>query len=147
MCSQPNTVNFYKSPTSFSATNCVDVYEAGQRTDGIYTIKLDNGKAFKVFCDQTTAGGGWTVIQKRMDGSVDFDRGWKKYEWGFGRKRGEYWLGLNKIRRLTKKRNRLRVDLEDFSGNIAYAEYSLFRVKGKKYNLTLGSYNGKHYEN
>ena len=80
-------MNFYRPPTSFSATNCVNLYEAGQRTDGIYTIKPDNVNAFKVFCDKRTAGGGWTVIQKRMDGSVDFDRGWEEYKRGIRKKR------------------------------------------------------------
>ena len=33
------------------------------------------------------------MIQRRMDGSVDFYRGWVDYENGFGNVNGEYWLG------------------------------------------------------
>ena len=76
-----------------------------------------------MYCDQTTAGGGWTVFQKRLDGSVNFYRGWDDYKRGFGNLTGEYWLGPDKIHRLTNDRGRLRVDLEDKSGNTAYAEY------------------------
>jgi len=52
--------------------NCAEIYKSGERKDGVYTIKPDNLSAFDVFCDQTTAGGGWTVFQKRLNGSVDF---------------------------------------------------------------------------
>jgi len=124
--------------------NCAELYKAGQRISGVYTINPDNASAFDVYCDQTTAGGGWTVFQKRLDGSVDFYRGWDDYKQGFGNLKGEFWLGLDKIHRLTKERSRLRVDLEDFSGNTAYAEYSVFGVsdEGIKYKLSLGSYSG-----
>ena len=62
-----------------------------------------------------TDGGGWTVFQRRQDGSVDFYRNWTDYEDGFGNLTGEFWLGLGKINCLTKEQsNTLRVDLGDF---------------------------------
>ena len=126
--------------------NCAEVYEAGFRTSGVYTIDPDNAGAFDVYCDQKTAGGGWTVFQKRLDGSVDFYRGWDDYKRGFGNLNGEFWLGLDKIHRLTKGRNRLWVGLEDFDNQTAYAEYDSFGVgdEQSKYKLErLGQYAGK----
>ena len=111
----------------------------------MYTIKPDSLPAFDVFCDQTTAGGGWTVFQKRLDGSVDFYLNWSDYKHGFGNLNGELWLGLDKIHRLTPDNNNmLHVDLEDFEGNTAYAEYNTFGVMSEndKYKLILGSYSG-----
>ena len=111
----------------------------------MYTIDPDGEGAFNVFCDQKTAGGGWTVFQKRLDGSVDFYRNRDDYKNGFGNLNSEFWLGLDKIYRLTeKKRNRLRVDLEETTGNTAYAEYDMFAVTNEatKYKLSLGNYSG-----
>ena len=124
--------------------NCADYYKAGQRISGVYRVDPDNTGAFDVYCDQTTAGGGWAVFQKRLDGSVDFDRVWKDYKQGFGSLSGEFWLGLDKVHRLTKEQSKLRVELEDFNGQTAYAEYDLFGVadEGNKYRLTLGTYAG-----
>ena len=91
-----------------------------------------------------TDGGGWTVIQRRMDGSVDFYRDWISYKYGFGNLNGEFWLGLDKINRLTEAQSCLRVDLEDFEKNVRYANYSLFTVAGPttNYRLTVGGYTG-----
>ena len=85
------------------------------------------------------------MFQKRLDGSVDFYRYWDDYKNGFGNLDGEFWLGLDKIYRLTeKKRNRLRVDLEETTGNTTYAEYDMFAVTNEttKYKLSLGMYSG-----
>ena len=88
---------------------------------GVYYIDPDGLGEFKVFCDQTTAGGGWTVFQKRFDGTVDFFRTWDDYRQGFGNLNGEFWLGLDKIYRLTaSSSNKLRVDLEDVRGGRAF---------------------------
>ena len=59
---------------------------------------------------------------------------------------GEFWLGLDKMNRLTKEgTNRIRVDLEDTEGNTAYADYDLFTVTSEraKYQLSLGTYSGE----
>jgi len=124
--------------------NCVELHKSGERISGVYTIDPDGSGPFDVFCDQTTAGGGWTVFQKRLDGSVDFYRGWVDYKRGFGNLNGEFWLGLDKIHRLTKLKNRLRVELEDTTGKTAYAEYDMFAVTSErtKYKLSLGTYSG-----
>ena len=93
-----------------------------------------------------TDGGGWTVFQRRMDGSVDFYRNWTDYEQGFGNLIGEHWLGLRKIRRLTANSTsqELRVDLGDFENNTRYAHYENFYVAGfnDKYRLHVSGYNG-----
>ncbi|EDO31181.1 predicted protein [Nematostella vectensis] len=90
-------------------------------------------------------GGGWTVFQRRQDGSMDFFRGWDDYKSGFGNLTGEFWLGLENILTLTNQtKNRLRVDLMDWDHNTSYAEYDEFAVSSGKYNLQLGSYTGEN---
>ena len=85
------------------------------------------------------------MFQKRLNGSVDFYLNWSDYKVGFGDLDGEFWLGLDKIHRLTSDDNSmLRVDLEDFEGNTAYAEYNKFGVKNEndQYRLNFGSFSG-----
>ena len=59
-------------------------------------------------------GGGRTVFQKRLDGSVDFHRSLTDSKNGFGNLNGELWLGLDRIHRLTTMKNKLREDLTAF---------------------------------
>lgn len=33
------------------------------------------------------------MIQRRINGSINFHRGWKEYENGFGPIDGEHWIG------------------------------------------------------
>ncbi|XP_028412100.1 microfibril-associated glycoprotein 4-like [Dendronephthya gigantea] len=125
--------------------NCADFYEKGNKQSGIYEVDPDGRGNFKVFCDMTTSGGGWTVFQRRLDGSVDFYRGWQDYKQGFGNLSGEYWLGLEKIHRMTNiLENELRIDMEDTSGNTRYAHYDYFTVDSeiKKFRLFIGAFEG-----
>jgi len=51
---------------------------------------------YNIFCEFDNEQG-WSVIQRRMDGSTDFHRSWEEYVTGFGDLHGEYWLGERKI--------------------------------------------------
>ena len=115
------------------------------RKDGVYTIDPDGQGSFQVRCDMSTDGGGWTVFQRRQNGSQNFYLGWSDYKAGFGDLGGEFWLGLDKIRRLSQSgQNVLRVDLMDFSGAKRYAKYATFNVadESDKYRLNVGGYAG-----
>ncbi|XP_053197637.1 microfibril-associated glycoprotein 4-like [Scomber japonicus] len=83
-------------------------------------------------------GGGWTVFQRRMDGSVNFYRPWDQYKTGFGSAAGEYWLGLESLFHLTqRKKFELLVDMEDFSGNKTFARYSSFSIESESHGYRL----------
>ena len=72
--------------------------------------------------------GGWTLIQRRMDGSVNFYRPWDEYVQGFGDVKGEHWLGLEKIHRLTRDGSQIFFHLEDYDGSNDTAHYKGFIV-------------------
>ena len=111
----------------------------------MYSVNPDGKGHFNVSCDMRTDGGGWTVFQRRLDGSVDFCRGWNDYKSGFGQLTAEFWLGNDKIHRLTSSRpSSLRVELEDWNGVRAYAKYGKFNISDEQaqYRLEVGSYSG-----
>jgi hypothetical protein len=113
----------------------------------VYVIKPTGSTATDVWCDMTN--GGWTVIQRRQDGSEDFYRNWEDYKNGFGNRSNEYWLGLEHIYYLTINNSSLQVCLETFEIDnrnpvSAYAEYSTFSIKDEsdKYRLSVEGYGG-----
>ena len=92
-------------------------------------------------------GGGWTVFQQRLDGAVDFYRGWDDYVAGFGDNlESDHWLGLEKIHRITSafSSNTLRVDLTAVDGEARYAKYSTFDIEGsdENYKLVVNGFSG-----
>jgi ficolin len=133
-----------------NAQDCSAIYanekaKGHQAKSGVYTISPKEGESFEVYCDMTTDGGGWTVIQRRGDYKPyqSFYQNWAMYKEGFGDVKRDYWLGNDKISILTNQdAYNLRFDLEDFGGQKRFAEYSGFRVAGEpdKYRMTFDSF-------
>lgn len=117
------------------------------KTSGKYMLQpFLTEDPFVAFCEQTKFGGGWLVIQHRFDGSVEFYRNWTEYKNGFGEADKEFWIGLDRLHKLTKdKSHQLLIELEDFAGEYKYARYAGFQIgdQSEKYSLkTLGAYSG-----
>jgi len=100
---------------------------------------------FVEIANAVTNGGRWLVIQRRKDGSVDFNRNWIDYEDGFGSLHGEFWYGLRAIHCLTNQGEwELRIDYISTSGTNGYLSYSNFRVEPatEQYKLTILGFSG-----
>ncbi|XP_072100457.1 angiopoietin-1 isoform X2 [Mobula birostris] len=126
--------------------DCAEASASGANVNGVYTIRIENTTELrKVYCDMETSGGGWTVIQRRFNGSLDFQRNWKEYKLGFGDISAEHWLGNEAIYLLTSQRpHSLRIELRDWDENQAYALYEKFHLSSErqKYRLYLRGYSG-----
>ncbi|XP_034481223.1 ficolin-1-like isoform X3 [Drosophila innubila] len=126
-----------------SPHNCTEAKSSG--INEILLPKLSS-QPFKVACDAETQGGGWTIILRRMDGSVNFNRNWTEYKNGFGDLNGEFFMGLDKIHEMTAERNQeLLVLLEDFEGNKRFEKYDKYAIgnESQQYELhTLGKASG-----
>ncbi|XP_071135872.1 angiopoietin-2-like [Mytilus edulis] len=115
------------------------------KPSGVYTIYPDEINGIRAYCDMSTDGGGWTVLQRRIDRTTSFDRNWIEYKEGFGDPQKEYWLGNKYLNILTSKdKYELRVDLTDTNNKQTYALFKTFIVgdENSKYKLTIGDYSG-----
>lgn len=132
--------------------NCKDIYNAGERVSGLYRINPnDGGGEFLVFCDMNLQGGGWTVIQRRVNDSTSFNRTRKDYNIGFGNFNGNFWLGLEKIKRLTDySSSEIYIGMQSFlttddvAFQLAWARYGSFSLGTNQndYQLSISQYSG-----
>ncbi|XP_018432080.1 PREDICTED: angiopoietin-2-like isoform X8 [Nanorana parkeri] len=146
LVSQYNHIPIIPKEEQMSFRDCADAYKSGLTSSGIYMLRFSNSTdTVKALCDMDTSGGGWTVIQHRKDGSVNFHRTWKEYREGFGTPSGEYWLGNEFVHQLTSQgSNNLRIQLRDWDGNEAYSLYDTFSLGNEElnYRLNLRGYSG-----
>jgi len=107
----------------------------------VYSLNID-GNTFQVYCE-INGNDIWTVIQRREDASVDFERGIDEYTAGFGDPEGNFWVGLEPMHLLTETPKKLRVDITTATGTSAYAQYSSFSIgSGDDYVLDVSGYSG-----
>ena len=80
------------------------------------------------------------MIQERMDSSVNFNRTQDDHKHGFSNLVGEFWLGPDKIKCLTrnktKKKKKLRVDLGEKTGKTVTLSMAGLRLGPRQ--LTTG---------
>ncbi|XP_078576545.1 uncharacterized protein LOC144862130 [Branchiostoma floridae x Branchiostoma japonicum] len=65
----------------YDYTGCDEYRASGRTASGVYTMFFYPDR-IGTYCNMDTAGGGWTVIQRRQDGSVPFNRNWDEYKLG-----------------------------------------------------------------
>ncbi|XP_030564659.1 ryncolin-2 [Drosophila novamexicana] len=101
---------------------------------------------FYVSCDQTVRDGGWLVIAYRFDGSEEFSRDWHAYKSGFGELNSEFFIGLDKLYRLTHTElHELLIIMRNKDREERFALYNQFSIasEAEKYFLyLLGTYKG-----
>ena len=88
---------------------------------------------------------GWIVFQRRQDASVSFHCTWNYYRSGFGELGKNFWLGNDKIYRITAaNKMSLPIELKDCSGKKVFAHYDVYKVDNEKnnYKITVIGYNG-----
>ncbi|XP_037948106.1 fibrinogen C domain-containing protein 1-like [Teleopsis dalmanni] len=129
-------------------TSCAEALKFFKNS-GIYQLYLPKSglKPFYAYCLRDPDNGpGWTVVQRRQDGSMDFYLNWVDYKFGFGNLEGEHFLGLDKLYALTNNQvQELWFHLEDFENATRNAYYSSFAIndENSKYALNvLGKYSG-----
>ena len=128
-----------------AATNCKELRDRGAPS-GIYSFNPDGQGTFLAYCDQTTDGGGWVVFQRCSHPfGMSFNRNWAAYQQGFGDMNGEFWLGNDKIHRLTSTATtEFRIDLTASGPSYGHAKFSNFQVhnNANKYWWSMNSYSG-----
>ena len=118
------------------------------KPSGLYVIPnycKDDHLEAEAYCDTINGGGGWLVVQRRQDGSVDFNRTWLEYEDGFGNLTGEFWYGLRALHCLTGQGGwEMRMDIKLANGTNIILQYEQFKVASAKdkYKLTVGGFQG-----
>lgn len=133
--------------SSFEASCQIDNCEKFGTSTEVHLITVKGmEEQFQVRCDGQLHGPGWTVIQSRINGEVNFYRNWTEYKTGFGNLSSEYFIGLERLHQMTTIEPQvLYIHLEDFEGKTRYAEYNHFVVanESESYAITeLGEFQG-----
>lgn len=120
--------------------DCKGVMESGESTSGLYVIDPFGGRQRLVtaYCDMDTDNGGWTAIQRRLSGTMNFNKNWTEFKNGFGVPPNAYWIGNDVIHYLTNRQAHfLYVIFKLNNGSIFHQKYEDFSIGDESTNYTL----------
>ncbi|XP_061190527.1 fibroleukin-like [Saccostrea echinata] len=120
--------------------DCKDLRADGHTSSGVYEIYPYGTitSPIRVYCDMETMDGGWTAIQKRVNGTLSFERTWTDYKNGFGTPEQDAWIGNDIIHQLTKGNDTsLYVSITVQDGRKLYQLYDKFSVSNEAENYKL----------
>ena len=120
--------------------SCCELANTSSKS-GVYLVSGAEGSKFArklVSCDTT---GGWTVVQRRFNGLVQFNKSWDEYENGFGDLSGEFWYGLKGLHVMTSQGDwEIRVEAEGKNRVVWYVQYGLAKILGAEEQYRLEIY-------
>ncbi|XP_023214831.1 techylectin-5A-like [Centruroides sculpturatus] len=160
-----NAINTVQQEKYFKPgpTDCAEIFKNGHTKSGIYRIWPANWQvvgSFRVYCDMSTEGGGWTVIQRRGkfgNPKNYFYKTWNDYKVGFGNLEKEFWLGKNYLLAMSctinlasfspgdslSYHNEMKFSARDNDNDFAYEDCANLRKGGWWYNsCTESNLNG-----
>ncbi|XP_061190430.1 fibroleukin-like [Saccostrea echinata] len=102
----------------------------------LLTVKIESSRVEEY--DPESALNVWPAIQKRVSGSLRFDRNWTEYKNGFGSPEQDVWIGNDVIHQLTKRKDcSLYVSITLVNGTRLYQLYDGFTVSDESENYKL----------
>ena len=142
-------LNHYSThPFTAPIRSCCDlrIFPPDRVPTGVYKMSIGTFVTANVYCNMTTDGGGWIVIQRnRINSQLNFDKNWREYEEGFGDLNKDFWAGLELIHTLTQRGQwEMRVDYQKNDKTWSYLHYNQFGVgsANEEYPLTVGGFTG-----
>ncbi|XP_060660863.1 fibrinogen-like protein 1 isoform X2 [Drosophila nasuta] len=117
---------------------------------GVHQLNVSGIGLFNVLCDSQLAGPGWIVIQQRVGGNESFNRDWATFRKGFGVPESDFFLGLEKIHRITSlQRFELYIHMVAKNGSTYNFRFDDFKIydEDNGYELSLGKFNGTIIDN
>ena len=142
-------INHYSThPFTAPIRSCCDlrVFPPDRVLTGVYKMSMGTFVTANVYCNMTTDGGGWIVIQRNsINSQLSFNKNWREYEEGFGDLNKDFWVGLELMHTLTQRGQwEMRVDYQKDDKTWSYLHYNQFSIgsASEEYPLTVGEFTG-----